>query len=366
MTSIVKYRPEFEDGIKALCRIPVSGNISLALEREPSYLPGAYVQCELPEIYVAYDASTGAIWAVMNIGIRRLWLDGKIVNVRYLSDLRIHPEKQQGTIFYLLIKHFRATSAMDELPAQTVVFADNRKMIALIEKRSHEKRSAPLPYYHFMGRLTTLMLDFKQRPVQEGRLKIRRAMISDKEVMQSFFDTESSKINYHPYYRFSALSEPYYAGQNMEDYFLAFDGNLLVGICGTWDLTEIKQTRITGYSLGYQLLKPVHNLMASLLGWQKLPAAGAMIRYINLHCVLTAGRNPDILRELFSVIRDDFKNKGYDYILCSLCDMDPLMAAFKSNDIARKLSGNYYCVNDGSSLPENLKEDFFYLEAARI
>ena len=366
MIKILPYQPEFEEGIKALCRIPVSGNISLALEREPNYYTGACVQCEKPDVYVGYDESTKSILAVMNIGVRRLWYEGRITNVRYMSDLRIHPDKQDGPLFYLLIRHFQRVTAKDELPAQTVVFTENHKMIRLIEKASQRKPLAKIPYYHYMGTLITYMLNFKTNERKPGGIIVRRAKTSDREIMQAFFDEESSKTNYYPYYDFAAFSEPYYKGIKTEDFFLAFNANILVGICGVWDQKLFKQTRIVGYSWKYQLIKPIYNLSSIFFGEQKLPASGTVLQYLNLHCILTLSNSADVFKELLANIQIEFEDKGYDYLMCSLSDNNPMMPVLEKIKQTKNIKGNYYCVNDGNTISINLSNKPFYLETARI
>lgn len=366
MIKILPYEPQFEEGIKALCRIPVSGNISLALEREPSYLKGAYIQCENPEIYVAVDLEIQKVWAVFNVGSRKLWYQNQIISVRYLCDLRIHPEKQHGSVLYQIIKKFRELTEKDVLPAQTVVFADNHKMLTIIEKLSQRKKVSQLPYYHFVGELVTYMFGFNPPKKQTANLNIRRATDDDIENMQAFFDKEGSKTNFYPYYNFKELHKSYYSGLVINDFFLAFDEKQLVGVCGVWNQKEIKQTRILGYSNLYKLIKPIYNLLAPFVGNVKLPAKGSALNYLNLHSLLIKEKNPAIFQKLINHIEYVYKDQGYDYLLCSLSKEDSLQEVLKSRKRTRKIKGNYYLVNNWSSITEILKSKDFYLEGARI
>lgn len=365
MIRFLPYRAEFEQGIKELFRIPVSGNISLALEREPNYYTGACVQSEKPEVYVCYDDVKKKLWAVMNIGVRRLWYNGEVVEVRYMSDLRIHPDKQNGPLFLLLIKHYQSITAKEVLPAQTVVFADNHKMISLINKAS-QKAISTIPVYHYMGRLETYMLNFKSQKRKSNHIMVRKAKASDIETMQAFFDLESAKLNYYPYYNFAELEGPYYNGIRLEDYFLAFKSDKLVGICGVWDQKSFKQTRILGYSQKYKLFKPIYNLASRILGGQKLPDSGTVLKYLNLHCILVQDHDTAIFSDLLLNIKLEFKSQNYDYLLCGLSENDPLAKVFKVNKPTRKIYGNYYCVNDGEAISAELYQKHFYLEASRI
>lgn len=366
MIKILPYKPEFEEEIKALCRIPVSGNISLALEREPSYLKGAHIQCENPEIYVAIDSNIQKVWAVFNVGTRRLWYQNKINSARYLCDLRIHPEKQQSLVLYQIIKKFRELTAKDTLPAQTVVFADNHKMLTIIEKLSQRKKASQLPYYHFIGGLVTYMFGFNPQKKEKGSLDIRRATKDDIETMQAFFDKEGPKTNFYPYYNFKELHKSYYSRLSISDFFLAFDAKQLVGVCGVWNQKEIKQTRILGYSNLYKLIKPVYNLLAPVIGNIKLPAEGSILSYLNLHSVLIREKNTAVFQQLVNRIEDVYKDQGFDYLLYSLSEEDPLTEVLNAKKRVRKIKGNNYLVNDGSPITEILKTKDFYLEGARI
>ncbi|MBK6265504.1 hypothetical protein JKA74_10685 [Marivirga sp. S37H4] len=366
MIKIAPYQPEFEEGIKALCRIPVSGNISLALEREPNYYAGACLQCEKPEIFVVYEESLSKVWAVFNAGKRRVWYRNEVVEVRYLCDLRIHPEKQQSPALYLIVKKFSEITANDLLPAQTVVFADNHKMLAIIEKLSQRKKTSQLPFYHLIGGLTTYMLGFNSPKETKENLDIRRATNDDIETMQAFFDKESPRINYSPYYNFSELERPYYRGLKISDFFLAYEKEKLVGVCGTWDQSGIKQTRIVGYSRTYQIIKPLYNLLASIFGRPLLPEAGKILTYLNVHSILVEESRTEVFEQLILRIQKERYNNGFDYLLCSLSEEGPLTKALDKLGADRKIKGKYYCVNFGEPLPQEFKSGHFYVESARI
>ncbi len=365
MIEIIPYEKRFEAGIQALCRIPVSGNIALSLEREPNYFAGVQIQCEEPEVFVAFDSGTNLIWAVFNIGRRRVWYENKVVYVRYLSDLRIHPAKQKGSLLLRISSHFCKLCAQEELPAQTIVFEDNEKMLHVIEKLKQMKGSSNLPLYHFAGKLITHLFRVKSRNFDKGTYEIRRAKASDIQSMQSFFDSESSKINYSPYYDFTSLGTPYYQGLQIEDYFLAFQNGQIAGMCGVWDQISIKQTRIVSYSKLYRMMKPVYNLLAPLTGWSKLPMEGSILHTLNLHCICVSNRNPKIFQSLMWHISGVYTNAKFDSMLCSLSEEDPLIRVFDAVK-CRRIKGNYYLVNDGRDIQDSLQNPLFYIESARI
>jgi hypothetical protein len=239
-------------------------------------------------------------------------------------------------------------------------------MVSLIEKLNQRKKASALPNYHFVGELLTYMIAFKPQKDEKEVAQIRRATADDIGDMQTFFDREGSKTNFYPYYNFKELHKSYYTGLQVSDFFLAFDREQLVGICGVWDQSDIKQTRIIGYSRLYRLIKPLYNLLTPFIGNIKLPAAGSVVKYLYLHSVLIKSKNPDIFQQLINRIAFEYKDQGFDYLLCSLSESDKLTEVLNSRRTTRKIKGKYYLVNDGELIPHTFKNKDFYLEGARI
>ncbi len=362
---IISYHSTHEMGIKALCRIPVSGDISLTLEREPNYYAGACIQTEEPEIYVCTRIVDGLVCGVFNIGFRRLFYQGKIVKVRYLCDLRIHPDYQKSTLLYRIVKFVNQFELVaNGLPAQTVVFADNLKMVQMINSRA--KKNMDAPFYHHAGILVTNMLTLKRQVKMPDNIETRTATARDMPMMQDFWFAEASKLNYFPFYDFTELGKPYYYGLSCHNFYLAFQGQALVGICGTWNQKDIKQTRIKGYSRAFQFAKPFYNLYAGIMGKPKLPNAGSIANYLGLHSILIKNREPAIFAALLSAITAAAKDGNYEYLLFALAKNDPLQKFMDHLPNKRQIVGNYYLVNNGEKLPDDLLKSWFYLETTRI
>lgn len=366
MIQIVPYQRKYDEDIRKLCRIPVSGNIALALEREPSYLTGARVQCEQEEVYVALDPESHKVWAAFNVGKRRLWYQKRVTEARYLCDLRIHPEKQNSSLLFSIIKKYRELSQNDSLPAQTVVFADNHRMNAFITRISKGQTSGSIPYYHHVGALNTYLLPVGSRKKEGSTFHIRKARESDIAIMQNLMDKEGSKINYFPYYDFSELHRDYYHGLSLEDHFLLFKGPELVGMAAIWDQSAFKQTRIKGYSPLFRIIRPAYNLFRGLSFRSTLPASGSVLKYGYLHGLLIKNRIPGYFEVLLEHIQGQLSEAKYDHILCSLDQRDPLHRVPEKLGFFRKIKGNYFLVNRGQDLPKDLTQPCFYLEGARI
>lgn len=365
MMEIIPYTDSLEEGIKLLCKIPVSGTISLALEREPLYFRGSQVQCEKPEVFVAYEALKNKVWAVYNVGKRRLWINGNIEWVRYLSDLRIHPDKHGSSLLYRISRHFEKISEGDLWPAQTIVFSDNHRMLRMIRKRAQMRKSASLPYYHFAGTLITHLCPFNLKNPPKTNAQIRKATLSDVADMQIFADTQNSKINYAPYLDFFQLNSAHHHGLNIDDFFLAIENGRIIGICGIWDQNHFKQTRIVSYHPVLSMIRLFYNLLRKIGSGTPLPKSGSILKYLNLHSIIVENRNPEIFRQLIYSMVSVFKNQKYDYWMCSLSENDPLTEVFNAIH-SRNIKGNYYLVNRSADISPQLLPEVFCFESARI
>lgn len=364
---ILPYQPQYEAGIQALCRIPVSGNIALALEREPDYYAGARVQCRQPEVYVCLRPSDQLVCGVFNIGFRPLYYQGSPRPVRYLCDLRIHPQYQGSALLFRMIRFVdKLNLAPDDLPAQTVVFSDNRLMLDMIGRRARQGAAGRLPYYHPAGELVTTMLTLAARPTAPPHISVRPAAAADIPAMQSFWAAEAARIPYCPHYNFNELHLPYYAGLQIENFYLAFSGGDLQGICGIWNQKDLKQTRIAGYSPLFRWLRPLYNAYAAIAGKPLLPAVGRSVYYFALHSLLVRERSAPVFSALLARIIADARSARPDYLLFSLDARDPLLAAIAPLRNRRQIKGRYFLVNNGAPLPPDALGPWFYLEATRI
>jgi hypothetical protein len=184
--------------------------------------------------------------------------------------------------------------------------------------------------------------------------------------MQNLMDKEGPKINYFPYYDFSELYRDYNHSLNLDDYFLLFKGQKLIGMAAIWDQTAFKQTRIQGYSPTLRLIRPAYNFLRRWLSKSTLPAPGSMLKYGYLHGLLIKNRNPEYFKFLLKQIQSQTSKARFDHILCSLDCRDPLHCIPENQGFFHRIKGNYFLVNSGHVLPKDLHQSYFYMEGARI
>lgn len=373
--SISPYTSSDNEGAKALCRIPVSGNIVLSLEREPDYLAGAYLQCEQPEVYVCRETETGRVCGLFNIGFRRVFVNGELKQQRYFSDLRIDPDFQKSRLFYQIIRFVTSNGLIPKGQdvAQTIVFTDNAVFQNMIQKRKNNSR---FPSYHFASDYLTQIIALSKRnpfprpPSREfgmqAQYKIRKATKNDASMMQSFLEQHAPQKQGYPYYNYNTITSTYYQGLKINDYYLAFESEKLVGFCAVWHQKEIKQTRIVGYSPLFSFARPFANFFSKLTGGFQLPPKGSVLNYFYIHNILIEGNNPRVFEALLHHITDDYRQRDFHYFMVGLCANDALLSIFEKIKNKRTIEGKLYWVNDGTLPSSFLDNRQIYVEIGRI
>lgn len=252
-------------------------SIRVVMQRRPNYFAAATVQAEQPEVVVGERADSGRIVASFAAGTRLVFVEGQPQPVRYLSDLRIHPEHRHGMLLARGYRYLREHVFAEGEWAQAVILDDNRAAIALLTSgRAGLPRYVPAGDYHCHMIATR---GGAEKAVCEGGLSVRAATMRDLEAVQEFYDRQAARFTWAPVADFRELGASYYRDLRIEDFFLAFDGGELVGLVGCWDQSAFKQTRAVGYAGGLRWLRSAYNALAALLrSGVSLPAAGALLK----------------------------------------------------------------------------------------
>jgi len=366
MIKILPYHEAYEAGIKALFAIPVSGDLVLSLEREDNYFKGALIQTEVPKVFLCVDNEQ--VVGVFNVGERRSIVDGLVVYVPYFCDLRIHPNYQKGTLLLRIIKFVNEVCTdLDNMPALTVVFSDNYRMIDMINRRSKFDGSS-IPFYHELATLNTYIFRLKRtKELKNSVLKFRQATKDDIHHMMQL-QSQVEKFDFHPFYDFANIgADPYYEGLKFSDYYLAFKEDTLYGICGIWDMSDIKQTVVKSYSSRLKYIRPFYNfLLARFFNFPYLPSSGSRLKTIQLHSILIRDREPQIFRHLLNSIATIYCLPKDTSLLCTLDQRDRLSNVFSTvpNKITKE--GRAYLVNRKKEIEPYLEGGYLCIDAARI
>lgn len=312
-------RSDSGDLLKLLSSTSQEGAIRLTFEREPDYFHAASVSTSKPEIWVMDHAHAGIV-GTFSIGSRQVFLNGKKTDVRYGSDLRIHPAFQRGRALYRMFNQYRESMQNDWM--QTVILDDNKASINTVGSG----RSI-LPEYLPAGHFTTRLISSRKRIRPRASRSVKRAQWDDVKAMQSFFDIEAAKKQFYPCYDFSQIgsTDPYYRDQSLSDFFILREKGEITGIAALWNQKSFKQTRVSGYSSTLKYLRPIYNAATRITGMLPLPPVNAVNRYQTLHSVVVKDNCPKRFAKLLNTIRSEVSSEEVDGIACGFDSRDPLL-----------------------------------------
>ena len=348
-----------------LCEVfadtPMEGAIWLNQDRRPDYFHGAAVQCERPEVFVSRKEPPPGLNAVFAAGRRQVFVNGQPQSIRYLSDLRIVSGHRGGTKLARGFQFLRREVLKNGEFAQTLVLSENEKALDLLTSRR-----CGLPGYFPCGEYNFFLIGLRRSPRASSGLQVRQATPRDVPTMQEFFNREAPRKQFSPVYQFDGLGRSdYYRGAKLENFFLAYAGEELVGLLGAWDQGNYKKMLVRGYGGALRWLRPWINAFSRLRGGIELPAPGTLQRTLYLHCAVCRDNDPDILADLIRDVQSGFAGQGYHHAALGLDRRDPLREAL-SGCRTMNFAGRHFLVSFGDDPRSNIDDKVFYFEAARI
>lgn len=309
-----------------ITRTPQQGLLHLNFERDPDFFAGARVTCERPDAWVAtHSDAPEMIVAVINIGSRRVWLNGEVRVLRYGHDLRIDPAHRGGLLLHRIFRRLKTVLAPGEW-MQTVILDGNDVSLSTVGSGR-----AGMPTYHPCGHFSTYLLPTRRRRLVavRGGPVLRRATREDVPRLQVFLDREGPRRQFFPVLDLAQLLDggDYFRGLSPEDFLLALDGEDLVGVLGTWDQHAYKRTRVLAYPGALRWARHGYNAVSAVIGGMTLPAAGDCFNYRSLHTVCVRDDDTRVFAALL------------ERALCETDDSDALVAAcFPEDPFARELA----------------------------
>lgn len=327
---------------------PMGSRIRVGFERDPDYFAGSQVQADEPCVRGAFESSGRAV-GLLSAGSRPVWLGGE-TSMRYLSDLRIHPEWQGSSLLARGFRLLRREVFQAGEWAQTLVLEDNVRAFELLTSRR-----GGLPEYRPAGRYVSWLLP-PQRIGVKSDIRVRPATSADLGAMQALLDASSRRRSFSPLVNLADLGKPCWRDLTVSDFLVAEKRRTILGMIGLWDQSSFQRLRILGYSRMIASLRPFWNLLAGV----PLPSPGGSLPLRKATAIACQNDDPGILRALLSAA---LAGNDSRLLLLGLSAADPLAAALGGLK-ARKEYGRHFLVGwDGA--PPVWKEPFAF-DAARI
>lgn len=291
-----------------LRQTPMGGSVELAFLREPSYFAAACMQGYEVQTLVARRGSR--VVGTGTRALRRLWVNGDIVDAGALSDLRLLPEVRGGVT---LARGYRFLRELHEDGRarlySTVIVADNTSAL-----RSIAANRADLPRYRDEGRLLAPLIRLdRPRPALAGEL----ARGSRERLPEVVALLNSARRQLAPVYEVSDFLEgKRFPGFRVEDLHLLLRDGRVAGVMGLWDQRSFRQTVPIRYRGWTRFLRPAANLLG-----HGLPRPGRALSHA--YAAFSEAGSAEDLRVLLRSVYRDARARRLRHLTLGLHEADP-------------------------------------------
>ena len=361
--------PQHDASLRRLLREnPMPGQISLSLEREPSYFAAAAI--EGPEHQTVIGIEGERVICVGSISARQRFINGVPMRVGYLGGLRVDASYhgraaiiRRGYDFFRRLHEQGGPSIY-----LTSIIADN-----IAARRLLERNLKGMPTYRFLGEFVTLIIRRRQRReinklmelvhrrLCEAGLHLREG--SDKQItdIAELLQREQSQYQFAPVWAADELQP--------ENFRVVYSGDDRPVACAAmWDQRSIKQTVVRGYAPHLRWLRPVINLGAAVLRRPRLPRIGQPISYAFVSHLAASSLQPQITEWLMLLLQSQTEARGIDYLTVGFDARDPRLAHLRKVFWPREYVSRLYAVHweDGAELAQSLDARLLAPEVALL
>lgn len=340
----VRFRGAVDGDHVALERLfsetSMSGGIRIGSDRSPDFFAASRVQATEPCVWGAF-AADGRAAGVFSAGKRLVHLGGGRTAMRYLSDLRIHPDWRGGTLLARGFRHLGEKVFAEGEWAQTLVLETNTRAMEILRGGR-----AGLPRYHPAGRYGNWLLP--RQTLSRPTLAVRPAHITDLPRMQALLDDFASRRSFAAAVDLGQLGGPFLNGLATADFLIAEDPRGIRGMMAIWDQSGFQRLRVDGYAPAMAVVRPVWNLAARIRGGVTLPRPGGPVPIRKASMLACADDDPEILR---SLLASALSSRNGGLLSVGLSERDPLAAAL--SDLKGKVvRGRHFLVGWEGEPPE--------------
>jgi hypothetical protein len=313
---------------------PLPGRIALSYEREPCYFGAAVIEGSFHQVLVARDGQTGEVVGCANRSVRELFVNGEAQPVGYLSHLRLRPRMRRGIhLARCMVRAFELCRALhrDGRAAFYLlsIVADNHSATRLL--------TSGLPGYPRLrasARLVSCAIPVgrPRRPLAPGGgLRLARGSERLLPGIVECLECYGRRRQFAPHWTLATLCRPQHTpGLAAEDFFVAMDGERVVGCLALWDQRAVKQTVVRGYHRHLERWRKPLNRFAALAGRPQLPDPGTELR-----CCFASHRavDGDSARVFAALLRALYNHAAGErrcrYLMIGFGEADPWRAVLR-------------------------------------
>lgn len=343
----------------------MAGDISLRIDRGPDFFALNRLEGERWRVGVA--ERDGVAVGCVAVSERRAFVNGREALTGYAGDLKVHPAHRSTRIADGLSLYAERGCAQlpPSAPVIITVLAGNRSM----ERRLSGPRGVPA--FRRIGTIRTHSIPILWRRAVKDRdsISIVPAGWSDLDEMAALWGRVAPLRQLAPVLSAKALgdwirSSP---GLDISSYHLARSpAGELLGFLAVWDQRAFKQLNVVGYSPRIRAARSVFNLLAPIVGGERMPRAGSPLNCVSIAHICVPPERPRVLRALVISAYNALRGSGCSFMNVGLDLRDPLTAAM-SGLLAQPTDVNAYLTTARNGVaPDHLDERPLHYEIALV
>jgi hypothetical protein len=310
-----------------LASTPMPGRIAVSLRREPNWFAAAVVDGDFRQVVACRNLDTGRVVGFSCRSIRRLYVNGRLAEVGYLSSLRLLPEFRNLGLIARGYAFFRGLHEDRRVPFYLTTIAEgNNSTINLLTSGR-----AQLPAYHFAGRFHTIALNLGRRALRHDSpagVKLSAACADDLPAILKLLATEGPRRQFFPHYELNDFlrADGKLRGLQLESVIVARRGGRLLGLLAGWDQHAYRQNMVDGYSGWVGRLRPLYNGWQRLRGLSGLPPPGQPLRCLTAAFPQVVDNDPELFAALIGELGRRHAGGTCSHLLIGLHETDPLLS----------------------------------------
>ncbi len=335
-------RPEDDAELRRLLRDnPMQGEVSVSLEREPSFFAGA-LDGERHRTIVGRWQGLPELAGMGSLASRRCYVNGEAVWQPYLGCLRV--DRRYRRALRLLRDGFEMCRGLledDELPfCLTSIISDNREANKLLAGGR-----AGLPSYRPIEEMETIVLPAGRTAPHDSQGVDRGSMDALPEIIE-LIDSRAMEHQFAEQWAVQdILSDSRTPGLEAGDFFVRSARGRIVAALALWDQRAVKQAVVRGYGPTVGRLRHLINLLAPVFGIPRLPRVGETIAMAYLSHIAAEDDRPEHVLPLVRAARREARSRGLTSLAVGLSVRSPLAAAIKAAFRHRIYPSTLYAVH---------------------
>ncbi len=301
---------------------PTEGNIHFTLQREPNFFEALDVEGYTPKVMAVINSANNEI-ACSAIRTKRMcYINGKAVQIGYLSGLRLVNKYKSGTALPRIFNYLKENQSSENCALYFCsIFDDNTHAIKVLTSGK-----AGIPMFRKFGQFRTFI--FKPSTVKiPGNLQveIRKANKEDIDKMLDFLNKEGSAFQLFPVYeRKDFINKTgIFKKSQLNDIAIACINGEIIGTMALLNQSAFRQWKIQHYSNSFKLLKPFINFGARISGKPVFPKEGESINYRILSLICIKNFDAEIFQRLLNFLTTSLT--GSTYIFAGFFEQNPLI-----------------------------------------